>query len=234
MVMFAIQVFRSLRFCLSPGILRGVVASLCLVVFGCGHGKVLSMQTAPILEENESDQAAMGLDKFFLHDECTGEYPPQPDTCLHDRRHEHSSKFVGKSGAVYDVTLRIRGIFEPTTILGGDTPDPAHPYLKVGGAVSTPDWSQWQIEISEPKQTYWLNHYPSVGHRIYKEDFEATMAIAAGATVVVRVNDGNDRQIDNGKTGQDRQQMFDGVTDHALSGQMLRLDVVRVKNHARP
>ena len=84
--MFAIQVFRSLRFCLSPGILRGVVASLCLVVFGCGHGKVLSMQTAPILEENESDQAAMGLDKFFLHDECTGEYPPQPDTCLHGGR----------------------------------------------------------------------------------------------------------------------------------------------------
>jgi len=158
--MFTIQVFRSLRFCLSPGILRGVVASLCLVVFGCGHGKVLSMQTAPILEENESDQAAMGLDKFFLHDECTGEYPPQPDTCLHDRLHEHSSKFGGKSGAVYDVTLRIRGIFEPTTILGGDTPDPAHPYLKGGGAVSTPDWSQWQIEISDPKQTYWLNHYP--------------------------------------------------------------------------
>src|SRR5439155_13369512 len=91
-----------------------------------------------------------------------------------------------KAGTVYDVTLRIRGIFEPTTITGGDTPDPGHPYFKAGGTVSTPDWSQWRIEVSEPKQTYWLNHYPSVGHRIYKEDFEATITVAAGSTVVVR------------------------------------------------
>ena len=61
------------------------------------------------------------------------------------------------------------------------------------------DWSHWHIEVSEPQQTYWLNHYPKFSHTIYKEDFEATIAVAAGATVVVRVIDGNDRQIDNGK-----------------------------------
>lgn len=174
-------------------------------------------------------QAATGFEKFFLHDKCTGDYPPQPDTCLHDRRHEQSFQFGGKAGTVYEVSLRIRGIFEPTTIAGGDTPDPVHPYFKVGGMVSTSDWSQWAIEVSEPKQTYWLNHYPSVGHRIYKEDFETTITVDAGATVVVRVTDGNDRQIDNGKMGPDRQQIIAGVVDQPLSGQMLRLDVVRVK-----
>jgi hypothetical protein len=76
---------------------------------------------------------------------------------------------------------------------------------------------------------YWLNHYSSVGHIIYKEDFEATITVAAGATVVIRVQDGNDREIDNGKAGPDRQQIITGVTDHPLSGQMLRIDVVRVK-----
>ena len=49
-----------------------------------------------------------------------------------------------------------------------------------------------------------LDPYPSVGHTIYKEDYEATIA-AAGATVVIRVTDGNDRQIDDGKTAPDRQ-----------------------------
>ncbi len=102
-------------------------------------------------------QAAAGFDKFFLHDKCTAQDPPQPDTCLHGRLHEHSFKFGGKAGAVYDVTLHIRGIFEPTTITGGDTPDPEHPYFKVGGTASTPDWSHWEIEVSEPRQTYWLN-----------------------------------------------------------------------------
>ena len=123
----------------------------------------MSLSPLPIARQllpDEAMEAVAGFDKFFLHDKCTAQYPPQPDTCLHDRVHEQSFTIGGKAGTVYEVTLRIRGIFEPTTIADGDTPDPEHPYFKVGGTVSTPDWSQWRIEVSEPKQTYWLNHYP--------------------------------------------------------------------------
>ncbi len=173
--------------------------------------------------------AAAGFDKLFLHDPCTGPFPPQPDTCAHERRHEKSFTFGGNPGAVYDVTLHVRGIFEPTIIKGGETPYAQHPYFKVGGTVDAIDWSHWHIEVSEPKQTYWLNHYPKFSHTIYKEDYEATIPVAAGANVVVRVIDGNDRQIDNGKTtGPDRQQVIAGAVDKPLDGQMLRLDVVRV------
>jgi len=217
-------------------ILRGTALLLCVTVLACGHGKVRSVESDPIraAQIRGGEEPGLGLDKFFLHDECTGEYPPQPDTCLHAQRREHSFQFGGKAGSVYEVDLRIRGIFEPTTITGGDTPDAGHPYFKVGGTVGTLDWSQWRIEVSEPRQTYWLNHYPSVGHKIYKEDFEASIVVAAGATVVIGVNDGNDRQIDNGKTGPDRKQILDGVTDRPLSGQMLRIDVVRVKSRQGP
>jgi len=234
--MFRALLFRRLQLCLTPEFLRGVLAILCLAALDCGHGKAYSAQMSfpaqAISSQPPSDelmQVAAGFAQFFLHDNCTAQYPPQPDTCLHDRLHEQSFTFGGKPGTVYNVTLRIRGIFEPTTITGGDTPDPAHPYFKVGGAVSTADWSHWGIEVSEPKQTYWLNHYPSVGHIIYKEDFEATIVVAAGATVVIRVADGNDRQIDNGKFAPDRQQIIPGVVDQPLAGQMLRIDVVRVK-----
>jgi hypothetical protein len=228
-VISRIQLAR-LRFCWSRCIRRGTTSLLCVTVLACGHGKVRSVKATQIRGGEEPGQAALGLDRFFLHDECTGEYPPQPDTCLHAQRHEHSFKFGGKAGTAYQVDLRIRGIFEPTTIIGGDTPDPAHPYFKVGGTIGTQDWSQWRIEVSQPRQTFWLNHYPSVAHKIYKEDFEVSIIVAAGATVVIGVNDGNDRQIDNGKTGPDRKQILDGVTDRALSGQMLRIDVVRVKS----
>ena len=233
-MIFRIQL-AGLRSCWSRYILRGTALLISVTVLACGPGKVRSVETDPIRTAQirggeEPGQAALGLDKFFLHDECTGEYPPQPDTCLHDQRHEHSFQFGGKAGSVYDVDLRIRGIFEPTTITGGDTPDASHPYFKVGGTIGTQDWSQWRIEVSEPRQTYWLNHYPSIGHKIYKEDFEASIVVAAGATVVIGVHDGNDRQIDNGKTGPDRKQILDGVTDRPLSGQMLRIDVVRVKS----
>lgn len=174
-------------------------------------------------------KAAAGFHQLFLHDDCTGDYAPQPDTCLHKQLLEKPFTFGGKPGVVYDVKLRIRGIFEPTTIQGGTTPLTDHPYYQVGGTVRARDWSAWHIDVSEPKQTYWLNHYPKVGHIIYKEDFEATIPVAGGASVVVRVVDGNDRQIDNSEPGKpDRQQVIAGVADKPLAGQMLRIDVVSV------
>lgn len=178
---------------------------------------------------NSVTQAAAGFHELFLHDECTADYPPQPDTCIHKQLLEKPFTFGGTSGVVHDVTLRIRGIVEPTTIEGGETPYPDHPSYKVGGTVRAKDWSAWHIDVSNPKQTYWLNHYPRVGHTIYNEDFEATIPVAGGAAVVVRVVDGNDRQIDNNEPGKpDRLQIIKGVVDKPLAGQMLRLDVIRV------
>ena len=179
--------------------------------------------------KNADMKAAGGLHQLFLHDVCTGDYAPQPDTCLHKQLVEKPVTFGGKAGVTYDVRLRIRGIFEPTTIAGGEAPLADHPYYKVGGTVRARDWSAWHIDVSEPKQTYWLNHYPKVGHTIYLEDFEATIPIAGGASVVVRVVDGNDRQMDNAEEGRpDRQQIIKGVVDKPLPGQMLRLDVLAV------
>jgi hypothetical protein len=183
--------------------------------------------TAPALAQSSP---AAGFDGLYIHDECIGENTAQPDTCLHLRTHQKSFTFGGKPGAVYDVTLRIRGLFEPTTIEGGETPDPAHPWFKAGGNDIRPDYSRWHIDVSAPKQSYTLNHYPATSHTIYKEDFEATIPIAAGATVLVETIDSNDREIDNGAKGKtDRQQVIEGVTETPLPGQVLRLDVVRLK-----
>jgi hypothetical protein len=185
---------------------------------------------APDTGPPDAKTFAAGLHELFMHDECTGAYAPQPDTCLHEQLVEQEVTFGGETGTTYDVTLRIRGLFEPTTISGGQTPMAPNPYFKVGGTVAARDWSHWHIEVSSPAQTYWLNHDPSTQHIIYKEDFEATIPIAAGATVVVRVIDGNDRQMDNAEMGlADRRQLIEGVTTDVLDGQMLRLDVVAVE-----
>jgi hypothetical protein len=183
-------------------------------------------QRAPVADVKA---VVSGLHGLSMHDQCTGEYAPQPDTCLHQQRLERSVTVGGTPGIVHDVTLRIQGIFEPTTIEGGETPDPAHPYYQVGGTIRAGEWSAWHIEVSNPKQTYWLNHYPKVSHTIYKEDFEATIPMAAGASVTVRVIDGNDRQIDNAEPGRpDRLQIITSLSQTPLDGQMLRLEVVRV------
>jgi hypothetical protein len=203
-----------------------VLTLAALIVAAAGNNAATSAQAG---RGGDLKQAAAGLHELFLHDDCTGEYPPQPDTCLHKQLLEKPFTFGGTAGVVYDVRLRIRGIFEPTTIAGAETPLPDHPYYQVGGTIRAREWSAWHIEVSNPKQTYWLNHYPKVSHTIYAEDFEATIPVAGGASVVVRVVDGNDRQIDNSEPGRpDRQQIIKGVVDKPLAGQMLRLDVIRV------
>lgn len=171
---------------------------------------------------------AEGLDGFYLHDECTSS-DPNSDVCAHLRVHEETIPFGGDETSTYEVKLRIRGLFEPTNINGGTTPYAEHPYFKVGGTVTATDYSQWQLRVTAPEAVYYLNHYPATGHTIYKQDFEASIRVQGGASVVVRVEDANDRQIDNGYVGlPDRRQVLEGVTDEVVNGQVLRLDVLEV------
>jgi hypothetical protein len=54
--------------------------------------------------------------------------------------------------------------------------------------------------------------------------------VAGGSAVVVRVVDGNDRQIGNGKPGRpDRLQIIKGVIHRPPDGQLVRLDVIDVE-----
>ena len=201
------------------------VVAAAVVVFSLGL-------VAESRQGDDVKKIAAGFHQLFLHDECTGDYAPQPDTCIHKQLIEKSFTFGGRKDETYDVNLRIRGIFEPTTITGGQTPYEKHPYYQVGGTIRARDWSAWHIEVAEPRQTYWLNHYPRVGHIIYNEDFEATIPVTGGSAVVARVVDGNDRQIDNAEQGPaDRMQIIKGIVDKPLAGQMLRLDVLSVRLH---
>jgi hypothetical protein len=208
---------------------EGTLLVLCLLALGRG-GVTASFARGQASPAASLTQVAAGFQEFFMHDECIAENAEQPDTCLHARVHERTFTFGGTGRTIYDVTLRIRGLFEPTTMEGANATDPTHPYFVTGGQSRTTDYSQWLIDVSEPKQTYTLNHYPRVSHTIYKEDFQATMPIAAGATIVIRAIDSNDRQIDNGAKGRpDRQQVIEGVVDTPRAGQMVRLDVVSVR-----
>jgi hypothetical protein len=73
--------------------------------------------------------AAAGFRGLFIHDQCIGENTEQPDTCLHDRLHEKRFTFGGRPGTVQDVTLRVRGLLEPTLVEGGVAPSRPRPGL---------------------------------------------------------------------------------------------------------
>jgi len=154
-------------------------------------------------------------------------------TCDHppNTQHmEHAITFGGDPSTTYAVTLRVRGIWEPTTIAGGEAPAADLPF-KIGGSVaggSAIDYQQYSIVVSAPAQTYWLNDHQYLAHDIHKLDYEATLRVTGGATVTVIMNDGNERQIANWT-----QDFFAGLPPYDAApstGQSLRLDVLAVES----
>jgi hypothetical protein len=180
---------------------------------------------------------AAALDGLLLDVTCAANTPTplaQGATCLHPDNAQtlmKAVKFAGADGHTYSVKLRVRGIWEPTLINGGQRPD-KNPFT-VGGMLSSGmgssdpfSYQQYSIEVSSPKQVYWLNDYQYVAHDIKKADYEATLTIAAGADVTVKMHDGNERQIANWT-----KDYFEGLPPYADKpglGQVLHLDVLAV------
>jgi hypothetical protein len=181
---------------------------------------------------------ASALDRLFIDVPCAPNTPTplaNEATCQHPTGTQRIEKAVtlgGTSGSVYNVTLRVRGIWEPTKIQGGERPNQENPF-NIGGTVppgsassDAINYQQYSIQVAEPKQTFWLNDHQYLAHDIHREDYTVTVPIAGGAKVSVIMNDGNDRQIANWTKA-----LFNDLPPYDKTpslGQLLRLDVVSV------
>lgn len=181
---------------------------------------------------------ASGLDALFIDAQCAANTPTplaNGATCLHPANMQHIERAVtlgGDADKTYVITLRVRGIWEPTKIQGGERPDKAHPFTVGGmlpagtGSSDAVSYQQYSLQVAEPKQVYWFNDHQYLAHDIHKEDYQATIRARGGAKVTVIMNDGNERQIANFT-----KDYFQGLPPYDAApstGQSLRLDVVSV------
>ena len=58
------------------------LTALTVLAFGATRG---SISSAHPQSGADLRSAAAGFHELLLHDPCIGDYPPQPDTCLHER-----------------------------------------------------------------------------------------------------------------------------------------------------
>ena len=143
----------------------------------------------------------------------------------------------GVLGQTYDVTLRVRGVLEPTNIVGGMSSSDTTTFsymgsdwlnvpLTVGGAVlpDDSDYAQWSIRVAHPAQEFFLNNYGAVGHYVFALDYEVTIPMAAQTTVELRATDSNERLILNYENYQ-----LDGLAGSMNHGQFVEISVVAVK-----
>jgi hypothetical protein len=198
-----------------------------------------------------STDVAKALDGVRVDDACSGTADTSVGAvCGHvmltssgGSKYAKNVTIAGVSGTTYDVTLRIRGIVEPTKITGGMpvemNPPSTIQYMgktwrktpyTIGGAASASttdtDYTQWRIGVASPKGDYYLNDYQQTGHYIFKLDYQVTIQMAANTTVTLDAVDRNERQIVNFE-----KYTIDGIPGSVNYGQFVQINVVSAQPH---
>jgi hypothetical protein len=110
----------------------------------------------------------------------------------------------GDAAKTYEVTFRVRGLWEPRMVQGGMA-DPASPFINVGGmahqggAENQRQYSNIRLETADPKQVYHLNtfHMGHTDHTVYPMDYKLKVKAKGGSKVSFVLQDGNACMIAN-------------------------------------
>ena len=141
----------------------------------------------------------------------------------------------GTSGQTYDVTLHFRGIVEQKNYSGyedggavgaedGGGSNPA--FFINGGTPSGDTWNIYELQISDPPQTYYLNSGSSGINYVWLVDYLATIPMSAGATVTLTAN--SVEGVETSDQGPDGGPVYvPGVPPYPASydGQFVQMDV---------
>lgn len=87
----------------------------------------------------------------------------------------------GATGATYRVTLRFRGVVETKAYTGGTTTG----FFNAGGVAAEDGFNVYELAVSDPPQSYFLNAGESGVAYVFGLDYTATVPMAAGATVTL-------------------------------------------------
>ena len=124
---------------------------------------------------------------------CTGSVDASICSC--PATSDDSTVLNGLPGRVYNIVIRIRGVVELYTYLGGTntgywnnggTTDPGDPFDNI-----------YQLTVSNPAQSYFLNYGPVNPGGVYLLDYEETIQVASGATVDLFANSQDGEQYKN-------------------------------------
>jgi hypothetical protein len=145
----------------------------------------------------------------------------------------------GTSGQTYAVTLHFRGVVEEKTYVGNDaggasagSPDgAANPQFFVSGGADNGDTANvYELQVSDPPQTYFMNAGASSMPHTSWLDYVATIPMKAGATITLTANAVDDSEYANSNGVDGGPVLVPGVPPYpmAYDGQFIQIDVASV------
>jgi hypothetical protein len=131
----------------------------------------------------------------------------------------------GKPDQQYDVTLHFRGVVEQEAYAGGK----AEQLWYIGGRPANGYYNIYQLDISAPAQTFFLNAGEANITHVFPLDYQKTIRMQGGATVTLTADAQDDRLIAN-VDEHDKPVVMPGVPPDPkpFDGQFIQMDVVSV------
>jgi hypothetical protein len=138
---------------------------------------------------------------------------------------------AGDADVIYDVTVRIRGVFEPKIYEGGaDRGD----HFYEGGAPKASNFNAFEISVSAPEQHYFLNAADATGeaYLVFTLDHTKVIPVRGGASVTLAVVDRDCAMVKNCQLfgAACAPYVIDDISPapEGYNGQFAQLDVVKV------
>lgn len=151
-----------------------------------------------------------------------------PALCTAPGSVSKQATLAGQTGTTYQVKLRFRGVIEPNAYSGGT----ANGYFYTGGTSADPYANVYQLTVSQPAQTYYVNSgtvRPSNDLYCDSIDYEATIDVAGGAKVTLSANTKDALQIKNRDKAGNPYVIADvPPAPQPYNGQFVQMDVVSV------
>jgi hypothetical protein len=166
------------------------------------------------------------LDVLRLESPCTGTtLACNTTTCTSEPGNPEITVFQGTPGVTYTATLRVRGVVEEKSYSGGT--QTGHWYE--GGSPGVGLWNVYALQIDG--DVYYLNAGTGGQLRCFDLDYEATVLVEGGTTLVLSRDDPDDCQVRNRDfLGQPIVIPDIPPAPDAFDGQFIQIDLV----HAEP
>lgn len=147
----------------------------------CGHnaaGVTCTCRPGDIGDGRTCEEVASPLHGMRLELPCTSAHVGDGcSTSLATRR----ATILGDAAAIYNVTIRVRGVVEDRTYVGGTTTG----YWNVGGMLSTErNYNMYRLEVSHPHGIFHLNAGTGQPYT-HAIDYTQTIQVAGGVELIL-------------------------------------------------
>jgi hypothetical protein len=176
-------------------LLHSCVLAVGLLV-ACGGSDSTNVTCGPgeLKSGDKCVNVAGTLDGLRWEMPCTGDDPGDPvNVCQTVKPADQTATLGGSPSVTYEVTLRFRGVVEEKGYVDGTKQD----HWQIGGTPVSGPFNVYELDVSEPAQSYYVNSGVSGIMNSFPLDYQATIEVKGGAKVTLSADPIDTGEIKN-------------------------------------